>query len=134
MGKADLISQTLEILADKHGDPALQIYDWLFGRHPDYQALFVLDTDGGVRGSMLETCITALLGIAEGDRTQRFILDAARSDHQAYGVLPEHFNDMFEAIRYVTREACAAAWTDDRAAAWTAVLDALEVNADGPVS
>ena len=55
-----LIEQTLEQAAER-GDLTLAVYALLFKRYPDMQALFVRDTNGLVRGSMLSWIFEVIL-------------------------------------------------------------------------
>ena len=49
---AGLILDTLERASERCADPAPLIYRRLFELRPEFRSLFVMDTDGGVRGSM----------------------------------------------------------------------------------
>ncbi len=62
------IATSLERLVETLGDPQPQIYQRLYAQYPDTKALFVLDTDGGVRGSMLQTTLETILDYAAKDR------------------------------------------------------------------
>ncbi len=120
---ADLIFDSLERASQKCADPAPLVYRRLFELHPELEALFLMDSDGGVRGSMLQTCLTAILGLAESSPTPRFIIAAARMDHPAFGVKDDQFDLMFAAIRDTFRDLLGADWTADTDAAWTRLLD-----------
>ncbi|HAO35743.1 MAG TPA: globin, partial [Hyphomonas sp.] len=74
-------------------------------QHPEFEDLFAMDTDGGVRGSMLTTCFDCIIGLTEGSRLPRFELQSARLSHQGYGVPESQLDDMFTAIRDTCREA-----------------------------
>ena len=56
-----IITHTLELAAERCEDPAPLIYERLFDMHPELEELFVMDTDGGVRGSMVESSIEYIL-------------------------------------------------------------------------
>jgi branched-chain amino acid transport system ATP-binding protein len=60
---ARLILDTLERASERCADPAPLIYRRLFELRPEFESLFVMDTDGGVRGSMLTTCFNAITGV-----------------------------------------------------------------------
>ena len=76
MSDLDLILQSLEALAEREGDPAPVIYARLFSDHPELETLFLMDTDGGVRGSMLQQCFDCLIDVAEGGIMAPVILGA----------------------------------------------------------
>ena len=119
---ADLIFDTLERASEKCADPAPLVYRRLFELRPEFEALFVMDTDGGVRGSMLETCFNAILGIVEGSSTQRVIISSSRFSHGGYGVGEADFELMFRAIRDTFRDLLGGEWTPAMEAAWTGLL------------
>ena len=56
MAVSEPIMLSLERFGEICADPAPLIYRRLFAQHPDFEDLFAMDTDGGVRGSMLTTC------------------------------------------------------------------------------
>ena len=63
----------------------------MYAKYPDTQELFVLDTDWGVRGSMLQTTLETILDYAAKDRLDEVGLSAWRSHHQGYDVEPDTF-------------------------------------------
>jgi len=119
---AGLILETLERAGERCADPGPLIYRRLFALRPDFEALFVMDTDGGVRASMLATCLNVILGLIEESPTQRVIISSSRFAHDGYGVAPPDFDLMFIAIRDTLRELLAEDWTPDAGAAWDKLL------------
>ena len=47
------VAKSLELAGDCMGDPTLAVYERLTAIRPDFEALFVLDSDFSVRGEML---------------------------------------------------------------------------------
>ncbi len=119
---AALILDTLERASEKCADPAPLVYRRLFELRPEFEDLFVMDSDGGVRGSMLETCFNAILGLIENSPTQRVIVSSSRFAHDGYGVSEADFNLMFTAIRDTFRDLLKPDWTPETGAAWTRLL------------
>ncbi len=119
---ADLIAESLERAAEACADPAPLVYQRLFALRPEFEALFVMDTDGGVRGAMLETCFNALLGLADEAPTQRVIISSSRFSHTAYGLAETDLDLMFGVIRDTVRDLNGAAWTPAHESAWAARL------------
>ena len=76
-----------------------EVYDTLFARHETTKALFVLDKNMSVRGSMLQQCFEVILDYAQGGDMYKLTLIAARYNHDGYGVQPEIFLDFFDAVR-----------------------------------
>lgn len=120
--EADLILDTLERAGEACADPAPLVYRRLFELKPEYESLFVMDTDGGVRGSMLETCINAILGVLENDPSQRVIISSARFSHGGYGIVEADLDLMFQAIRDTFRDLLGKDWTQERDKAWAELL------------
>ena len=53
----------------RRGDPTADVYARLFAAHPELEALFLMDRDGGVRASMMQQaleCIVDHTGDAAG--------------------------------------------------------------------
>lgn len=122
---AGLILDTLERASERCADPAPLIYRRLFELRPEFRSLFVMDTDGGVRGSMVQTCLEALLGVAEGAGTQRVIISAARFSHGGYGVEEHEFDLMFASIRDVFRDLLGPGWSAREDEAWANLLNKI---------
>ena len=122
MAGAEIILETLERAGEKCPDPAPLIYRRLFELRPEFEALFVMDTDGGVRGSMVETCFNAILGMVEESATQRVIISSSRFAHDGYGLSGAEFELMFVAIRDTMRDLIGPDWSGEMDAAWTDLL------------
>ncbi|MFN3913249.1 globin [Hyphomonas sp.] len=119
---ADLILESLERAGEACADPAPLVYRRLFELRPEFEALFVMDTDGGVRGSMLETCFNALLGVLEDSPSQRVIISSSRFSHGGYGLAGADLDLMFTAIRDTFRDLLGPGWTPETETAWAGLL------------
>ncbi len=119
---AGLILDTLERAGERCADPAPLIYRRLFELRPDFEALFVMDSDGGVRGSMLATCFNAILGVLEDSPSQRVIISSSRFSHGGYGLADADLDLMFTAIRDTFRDLLGPDWTPEAEAAWAGLL------------
>ena len=119
------IATSLEYLAQILGDPHAQIYERLYRQHPEVQALFVLDTDGSVRGAMLQTTLETIFDYAAKGRLDSLSLGAWRSHHLAYDVNPELFTRFFFIVRDCAKAELGCAWTADMEAAWADLLHQL---------
>jgi hemoglobin-like flavoprotein len=120
--QAEVIFDTFEKVSDRVGDPKARIYTRLFAAHPEFEELFVLDVDGGVRGSMLESCYNCITGAAEQSSLPHFHLEAARMIHDGYGIDESQIDAMFDAIRDTFREVLAGDWTLAMETVWAATL------------
>jgi hemoglobin-like flavoprotein len=119
------ILDTLERASEACADPAPLVYGRLFAAYPHLESLFVMDRDGGVRGSMLETCLNIILGLLEGSETSRFLISAGRMQHEGYGVPAGEFDVMFAAMRDTFRELSGPGWTPEAETAWDALLSEI---------
>ena len=86
----------------------------------------VMDVDGGVRGSMLQTSLECLIGVAEGDsEAAHILLAAARSDHDGYGVTEDQVDLLFVAMRDTFRVCLGPDWSPEMETEWAALLEKL---------
>ena len=122
MPNAELILSTLQAVADRHGDPSAAIYARLFSAHPELEALFHMDRDGGVRASMVQQGFECILDYVGSRLTSPQIIAAARIHHEGYGVPAERFDDFFTAMRNAFRDLLAEDWTPDMETEWTGLL------------
>ena len=121
------IAISLEFLVRELGDPQTRIYERLYRQHPEVRALFVLDADGGVRGSMLQTTLATILDYSSKGRVDHVSLGAWRSHHLAYEVDAELFARFFIIIRDCAKDALGGDWSMEMEAAWQDLL--LQVRA-----
>jgi len=126
MTDSDLIMQTLEQVAEKHGDPTPKVYERLFAERPDLKDLFLLDVDGGVRGSMLQQALECLIGQAEGSDLHPMIVSNSRFVHDGYGVPAETFMTFFATVRDTFRDLMGPDWTQEHEAAWAGLVGEME--------
>jgi len=122
---AELILATLEIVAERRGDPTPDVYARLFAVHPELEALFLMDRDGGVRASMMQQALECILDYI-GDRlVAPQIIASSRIHHDGYNVPMDRFDSFFVAIRDVFRDILGADWTSEMEREWAGLLDAF---------
>ncbi len=119
------LTTSLEMLSERAGDPSQRIYAELFRRHPEFESLFFLDTNGDVRGEMLSQAFDLLMRADADDETADVMVRANRFTHDGYGVSADEFNSFFSVIRDVSRQALDAAWTEQFESRWTEVISQL---------
>lgn len=127
-----LIHASLEAAAETGIDPTQRIYARLFARYPELEVLFDMDTDGGVRGSMLQQAFDCLLDDLGQGLMARTILSSERQNHLAYGVPDGVFEDFFADIRDTIRELAGQAWTSATDQAWTDAITRIKAAARAP--
>ena len=121
-----VITRTLELAAERCEDPVPLIFQRLFEMHPELEALFVMDTDGGVRGSMVQTSIEYILDFVGENKLAPILIPSERSDHEGYGVPNETFDEFFIAMRDVFAGLLGNEWTVEMAREWEALLAGLK--------
>lgn len=121
------LAQSLERLAELDCDPTAVVYERLFARHPELEALFVLDRQGQVRGAMLANVFDALLDISGERRHGLNLILAERLNHDDMGVPHAKFAVFFEIVLETVRDLMGGEWTAEMESAWRTAID--EINA-----
>ena len=124
-----LLEHTLELVAERIGDPAPRVFERLFLEVPDLLALFSNDASGSVRGEMFLRALECLQDAAGACRFAAGLVAAEHLSHQVYGVSTAQFERFFEIIVAVFRDALGVDWTPDIDAAWQVALRRLRVGA-----
>ena len=122
---AALITQSLEIAAERGGDLTGAVYARLFRERPDLEPLFVMDTDGAVRGEMLSRVFDAILDFIGPRAYAHNLIHAEASNHDGYNVPRDVFTLFFATVADTVQEACGPDWNADMSQAWKGLLDAL---------
>jgi hemoglobin-like flavoprotein len=120
------IVDSLVLWGERGDDPTATVYEQLFSRYPELQELFVLDTDGGVRGSMLQQAFDCILDYVGKNRIAANLVSTSRILHQGYGVPEGRFDEFFVVLRDSCRSTLAQEWTDAMEAEWGDLLDAFK--------
>ena len=118
----EIVAGSLELVAERAGDPTAQVYARLFAEHPEMEALFVRDTTGAVRGEMLAVAFACLLDLGGAGAYAANLIAAERVNHEGVGVPPEVFGRFFPIVADTCREISGPAWTAEVEAAWAEVL------------
>lgn len=125
---ADPIERSFELAAERCDDLTPLVYERLFHAHPAMRALFVLDTDDSVKGSMLSWAIRAILELGDGEHGfGRNLIRTEAINHSGNGVGIADFPIFFETLAATMRELLGEDWTDGIDAAWRSLLAELEV-------
>ena len=127
------IERSFELAASRCDDLTPRVYERLFREHPSMRSLFVLDTDDGVKGSMLSWAIRAILDLGGEHGFGRNLIRTEAVNHDRNGVAIADFTIFFETLAATMRELLGDDWTDETDAAWRALLADLEaaLPADG---
>ncbi|MBK8767294.1 MAG: globin [Burkholderiaceae bacterium] len=119
---AEVIERCLEAVAERVGDPSEIVYRRLFELAPDLEALFVRDTDGAVRGQMLQQVFETLLDLVGSNHYAEVLIGTEWLNHQNLGVPARQFELFFEAMISSFRDVLGPQWTPEIEAAWQSVV------------
>jgi hemoglobin-like flavoprotein len=112
---SDPVAESLALLAARVGDPAALVYARLFARHPELEALFVMDRGGQVRGQMLAMVLEALL---DGGARLGGLIGIERMNHSGYGVPEDAFDGFYALLMETVRDALGPDWTPAMERGW----------------
>src|SRR4051812_9313392 len=119
---AAIITQTLERVAERVGDPIPLVFERLFAEIPEAEALFIRDSGGLVRGQMFQVTMEGLLDFL-GDRSYGAkLIQIERVNHQGLGVEPEMFDRFYLTVMATFRDVLGADWTPEMETVWTRVI------------
>jgi hemoglobin-like flavoprotein len=119
--QAHLIEASLEAVAHHAGDPTTLVYERLFELAPALRDLFVRDTDGSVRGQMLQQVFETVLDLVEGNHYGGTLIASEWVNHQNLGVPAGQFELFFTAMIEAFRDILGDDWTPAFDEAWASV-------------
>jgi len=119
----ETIEASLELVAERVGDPARLIYARLFAAFPDTEPQFFRDRDWKIRGEMLAMAFQCLLG---GASYAENLMRAERVNHEGFGIDPAAFVSFFPIVRETCREVLGADWTETVDRAWAERLGVID--------
>jgi len=118
--EAEIISRSLELVADRAGDPAPAVFERLFAEFPQAKERFARDTSGTIKGEMLNMVLECLMS-PEGPY-QMHLVRAERVNHDGFGTPPEEFDRFFGVVHETCRDLAGEGWTPEFEAAWRAQI------------
>jgi hemoglobin-like flavoprotein len=113
-----LLEHTLELVAQRIGDPAPRVFERLFAESPELQGLFGNDPAGSVRGEMFHRALECLLDAAGPVQFVTGLVGSEHLTHQGYGVSTAQFERFFDTLVAVFQEALGDDWSPAINAAW----------------
>lgn len=116
------LSESLEIVVERVGNPAPQIYERMFKQSPELEPMFVLDRNGSVRAEMIRLCFDALVDLEQEGLSARGLIATELTTHGNNGITPLQFISLFDTIRDVVREIAAEQWQPRHEQAWNEAL------------
>ncbi|MGV8996996.1 MAG: globin [Parvibaculaceae bacterium] len=122
---ASLVIQTLELVAERVGDPTSLVYAQLFKTQPEMEAMFINDKDGSVRGHMLSEALDGIMDFVGARNYADNLIRAEIINHENLGVPPDVFATFFTVIRDAFRQALGAEWTKEMETTWNVLLSEI---------
>lgn len=119
-----LLRDTLELTLARDDTFPKQFYERLFAAHPSVQSLFHRST-AGAQNKLFAQKLTALIDHLDDPAWLERELGTLAANHVKYGVTPEMYPWVGEALVETLREACGEAWSDEAEAAWTDAYGSL---------
>lgn len=114
---AALLRRTLEITLARDDSFPKRFYDRLFISHPEVIPLFHRNSPGAQR-KMFAQKLTMIVDHVEDSAWLARELRAVAESHVRYGVRPEMYGWVGEALIETLRDACAEEWSDAAERAW----------------
>jgi hemoglobin-like flavoprotein len=122
---AVIITDTLERVAERVGDPMPLVFQRLFRETPELEALFVRDADGLVRGQMFQVTIESLLDFLSDRSYGANLVQIERVNHVGLGVEPEVFDRFYLTVMATFKDILGADWTLEMDAVWARAVGEL---------
>lgn len=120
-----IITETLERVAERAGDPTSLVFQRLFKELPALEDLFVRDRDGSVRGQMFQVTIESLLDFLSDRSYGANLVQIERVNHEGLGVDPALFDKFYLTVMATFKDVLGADWTTDMEAVWTRAVREL---------
>ena len=117
-----LVTDSLQVAADRAGDLTPLVYQRLFARLPEMEILFLRDTDGSIRGSMLSWVFSMILDFSDPQTYGARMIQNEVLTHEGYGVSADQFVVFFEVLSEAVKESLSDDWTPDTDDAWKDLL------------
>ena len=113
----DLMTRSLEAVADAGIDIVPRFYSQLFALYPEQEANF--HNRASSRGTMVNDMVAMLLAQAEGADWVSMIIRAQVATHHDHGdIALEHYRGTLHLLVDVLAEAAGPAWDDAQERAW----------------
>lgn len=114
---AKLLRETLEITLAADDSFPKRFYDRLFSRHPEAIPMFHRNSPGAQRKMFAQKLTMIVDHFEDAEWLARELRQVAAS-HVLYGVTPDMYDWVGDALIDMLREACAAEWTLAAEHAW----------------
>src|SRR5262245_7413495 len=114
---AQILRETLELTLAADDSFPKRFYDRLFTRHPEVIAMFHRNSPGAQR-KMFAQKLTMIVDHVEDSTWLARELKTVAVSHVRYGVRPEMYDWVGEALIETLRDACDSDWSESAERAW----------------
>jgi hemoglobin-like flavoprotein len=121
---AVLLKESFEMVLERAPDLTSRFYDVLFERYPEAAALFTRKARR-TQEEMLARALTAVIDHLEDAAWLEEQLAALGAKHVTYGVRPEMYDWVGEALLTTLAAAAGASWSPELEAQWTEAYGAI---------
>ena len=120
------VEASLALAAERCADLTPAVYARLFREHPEMEALFWRDSDGSIKGEMLQRVFEVILDFIGEQHYGARLIQCEVITHEGYDVPPEVFRTFFGTVAATIRDTLATDWTPETERAWAALLADLD--------
>ena len=121
---AALLKQSFDLVLTRAPDLTARFYDVLFERYPETRPLFSRNPRGR-QEQMLASALSAVIDHLEDASWLTEQLAALGAKHVGYGVRPEMYDWVGDALLTSLAAAAGADWSDELRAQWTEAYGAI---------
>jgi hemoglobin-like flavoprotein len=114
---AEILRETLELTLAADDSFPKRFYDRLFARHPEVIPMFHRNSPGAQRKMFAQKLTMIVDHVEDPDWLARELRTVAES-HVRYGVRPEMYAWIGEALIETLRDACDSDWSESAERAW----------------
>jgi hemoglobin-like flavoprotein len=119
-----ILRETLELTLARDDTFPTRFYERLFEAHPDVRALFHRSTPGA-QNKLFAQKLVALVDHLDDPAWLDRELGKLAASHERYGVTPEMYPWVGDALVATLKEACGDAWSDEAERAWSDAYTSL---------
>ncbi len=112
-----VLKQSFELVAPQKEAFARTFYQRLFREFPETAPLFAGTDMARQESSLMATLAVVVNGLSRGENVVPAV-QALGKRHKGYGVQPEHFNAVGQALLATLQQFLGTAWTPEVAANW----------------
>jgi nitric oxide dioxygenase len=120
----NVLRETLEITLAKDDSFPQKFYDRLFTAHPEARSLFHRSSQGA-QNKMFAQKISSIVDHIDDPAWLGRELSSLAAKHTGYGVRPEMYPWVGDALIATLAEACGDAWTPEAERAWKSAYASL---------